>query len=35
MTSSSAEMHEFAIKNIFSRVGNVRSTDEVLSALAG
>jgi nicotinamidase-related amidase len=34
MTSNSAEMHEFAVKNIFPRIGNVRSTDEVLSALA-
>ena len=34
MTSHSAEAHEFALKNIFARIGNVRSTDEVLSALA-
>jgi nicotinamidase-related amidase len=34
MTSNSAEAHEFAIKNIFTRIGNVRSTEEVLSALA-
>lgn len=34
MTSSSAEMHEFAVKNIFARIGHVRSTDEVLAALA-
>jgi nicotinamidase-related amidase len=33
MTSSSAEAHEFAVKNIFPRIGNVRSTDEVLLAL--
>jgi nicotinamidase-related amidase len=26
--------HEFAIKNIFPRLGNVRSTDEALAALA-
>jgi nicotinamidase-related amidase len=35
MTSNSAEAHEFAVKNIFPRIGNVRSTDEVLSALKG
>jgi nicotinamidase-related amidase len=34
MTSHSADAHEFAVKNIFARMGNVRSTDEVLSALA-
>lgn len=34
MTSISAEAHEFAVKNIFPRIGNVRSTAEVLSALA-
>jgi nicotinamidase-related amidase len=34
MASNSAEAHEFAIKNIFPRIGNVRSTDEVLSAIA-
>lgn len=33
MASTSAEMHEFAVKNIFPRIGYVRSTDEVLSAL--
>lgn len=31
MTSISAEAHEFAVKNIFPRIGNVRSTDEVLA----
>jgi nicotinamidase-related amidase len=34
MASFSAEMHEFAVKNIFPRIGNVRSTEDVLSALA-
>jgi nicotinamidase-related amidase len=34
MTSISAEAHEFAVKHIFPRIGNVRSTAEVLSALA-
>ena len=34
MASFSAEMHEFAVKNIFPRIGNVRSTEEVLSALS-
>jgi nicotinamidase-related amidase len=34
MTSNSAEMHDFAVKNIFPRIGNVRSTDEVIAALA-
>jgi nicotinamidase-related amidase len=34
MASNSAEAHEFAVKNILARIGNVRSTDEVLSALA-
>ncbi len=34
MASNSAEAHEFAVKNILPRIGNVRSTDEVLSALA-
>jgi len=29
----SAAFHEFAIKNIFPRLGRVRSTDEVLTAL--
>jgi nicotinamidase-related amidase len=33
MTSVSAEAHEFVVKNIFPRIGQVRSTDEVLSAL--
>ena len=32
MASFSAEMHEFAVKNIFPRIGNVRSTEEVLLA---
>jgi nicotinamidase-related amidase len=34
MSSMSAEAHEFAIKNIFQRIGNVRSTEAVLSTLA-
>jgi nicotinamidase-related amidase len=33
MTSISAEAHAFAVKNIFPRIGNVRSTKEVLAAL--
>jgi nicotinamidase-related amidase len=33
MASMGAGMHEFAVKNIFPRIGNVRSTDEVLAAL--
>jgi len=34
MTSHSAEAHDFAVKNIFPRIGLVRSTAEVLAALA-
>ena len=34
MTSLSAEAHEFVIKNIFPRIGNIRSTDDVLTALS-
>jgi nicotinamidase-related amidase len=34
MTSSSGEMHAFTVRNIFPRIGHVRSTDEVLAALA-
>lgn len=34
MSSFSAETHEFAVKNIFPRLGKIRSTNEVLSALA-
>jgi nicotinamidase-related amidase len=34
MSSHSAEAHDFAVKNILARIGNVRSADEVLSALA-
>ena len=33
MAGVSAEAHEFAIKAIFPRIGNVRSTNDVLSAL--
>jgi nicotinamidase-related amidase len=34
MASMTAEAHEFVVKNIFPRIGNVRSTAEVLTALA-
>ena len=34
MSSFSVETHEFAVKNIFPRLGRIRSTNEVLSALA-
>jgi nicotinamidase-related amidase len=34
MTSLSAEMHEFAVKNIFPLMGKVRSAEEVEKALA-
>jgi nicotinamidase-related amidase len=34
MASLGAGMHEFAVKNIFPRIGYVRSTDAVLAALA-
>jgi nicotinamidase-related amidase len=34
MASMTAEAHEFVVENIFPRIGQVRSTDEVLSALA-
>lgn len=33
MTSLSAEWHEFSVKNIFPRMGRVRSTEEILAAL--
>jgi nicotinamidase-related amidase len=33
MASMTAEAHEFVVKSIFPRIGQVRSTDEVLSAL--
>jgi nicotinamidase-related amidase len=33
MASHSAEAHEFAVRNILPRIGNVRSTDQVLAAL--
>ena len=33
MASMAAEAHQFAITNIFPRIGRVRSTDEVLAAL--
>ncbi|HEY5227714.1 MAG TPA: hydrolase [Opitutaceae bacterium] len=32
MASQSAEAHHFAVKNIFGRIGNVRTTEEVLAA---
>ncbi|HEY3294922.1 MAG TPA: hydrolase [bacterium] len=35
MASFSAEMHTFAIQNIFPRIGRVRSAEEVLAGLAG
>jgi nicotinamidase-related amidase len=35
MASHSAEAHAFAVKNIFPRIGNVRSTDDVLAAMGG
>ncbi|HEY5080100.1 MAG TPA: hydrolase [Opitutaceae bacterium] len=34
MASMSAEMHDFPVKNIFPRIGNVRSTEQVIAALA-
>jgi nicotinamidase-related amidase len=33
MTSMGAELHEFAVKNIFPRMGRVRSTEQVLASL--
>ena len=33
MASLGAEMHDFTVKNIFPRLGNVRSTDQVIAAL--
>ncbi len=33
MTTMSAEWHEFAIKNLFPRMGRVRSTAEIIQAL--
>ena len=35
MASMSAEWHDFAISNIFPRIGRIRSTEEVLNALLG
>ena len=35
MASMSAEWHDFSIKNIFPRIGMVRSTEEILGALQG
>ncbi|QNK03571.1 hydrolase [Dyella telluris] len=34
MSSSNADMHQFAVQNIFPRLGRVRSTEQVLAALA-
>jgi nicotinamidase-related amidase len=34
MAGGSAELHDFAVKNIFPRLGRVRSTAAVLAALA-
>jgi nicotinamidase-related amidase len=34
MASHSTEAHEFAVKNIFVRIGNVRTTEQVMAALA-
>lgn len=34
MTSMTAEAHEFVIKNIFPRIGNIRSIEQVMTALA-
>ncbi|HEX5284669.1 MAG TPA: isochorismatase family protein [Bryocella sp.] len=33
MTSMTAEMHEFSVKNIFPRMGRVRSTEQIITAL--
>ena len=33
MTTMSAEWHEFAVKNLFPRMGRVRTTEEILAAL--
>ena len=32
MASMGAEMHDFTVKNIFPRIGNVRSTEQVIAA---
>ena len=34
MTSVSAELHEFTVKNILPRIGRVRSSEEVIQALS-
>ena len=34
MTSVNAEAHRFAVSTIFPRIGRVRSTDDILRALA-
>jgi nicotinamidase-related amidase len=34
MATFTAEAHDFVVKNIFPRIGQVRSTEDVLSALA-
>jgi nicotinamidase-related amidase len=33
MSSMSAQLHEFCIKNIFPRMGRVRTTAQILEAL--
>jgi len=33
MTSLSADWHEFSVKNIFPRMGRVRSTEQIIAAL--
>jgi nicotinamidase-related amidase len=35
MTSMSQEMHEFATKKIFTMIGRVRSSEEIIAALGG
>jgi nicotinamidase-related amidase len=35
MAGMTAEAHEFVVRNIFPRIGQVRSTEDVLAALAG
>jgi isochorismate hydrolase len=33
MSSMSAEMHNFSVKNLFPRMGRVRSTEQIVSSL--
>jgi hypothetical protein len=35
MSGLSADAHHFAVKNIFPRLGLVRSTEDVLAAMSG